>query len=213
MMTLPGIDSFVPRRFLPAACAKMVKDPPRLHDSSVTNTRGSQTKDVCELHAPFRPRILPQLSVRALKKNRFCQNQKKSKAVFTVHILSTACRVYQPNALPKRIVCLEDGRHVKSVYSKVRCISSEKNKHFHICFMKVSRKTNERERDETSFRYDLRSLRSRVDCALFSNPLDLLSQIKKYFPGVIIVFTFWKSPKLPLAKGVSVKVTWSRPFF
>lgn len=44
--------------------------------------------------------------------------------------------------------------------------------------MKVSRKTNERERDETSFRYDLRSLRSRVDCALFSNPLDLLSQIK-----------------------------------
>lgn len=133
MMTLPGIDSFVPRRFLPAACAKMVKDPPRLHDSSVTNTRGSQTKDVCELHAPFRPRILPQLSVRALKKNRFCQNKKKNKSVFTVHILSTACRVYQPNALPKRIVCLEDGRHVKSIYSKVRCISSEKNKHFHIC--------------------------------------------------------------------------------
>ena len=48
----------------------------------------------------------------------------------------------------------------------------------------------ERERDETSFRYDLRSLRSRVDCALFSNRLDLLSQIKKYFTGVIVVFAF-----------------------
>ena len=172
MMTLPGIDSFVPRRFLPAACAKMVKDPPRLHDSSVTNTRGSQTKDVCELHAPFRPRILPQLSVRALKKNRFCQNKKKSKAVFTVHILSTACRVYQPNALPKRIVCLEDGRHVKSIYSKARCISSEKNTFISVLW-KFRGKQRERERDETSFRYDLRSLRSRVDCALFSNPLDL----------------------------------------
>ena len=64
-------------------------------------------------------------------------------------------------------------------------------KHFYICFMEVSRKTKrERERDETSFRYDLRSLRSRVDCALFSNPLDLLSQIKKYFTGVIVVFAF-----------------------
>ena len=113
----------------------------------------------------------------ALKKESILSEQKKQ-TVFTVQILSTACRVYQPNALPKRIVCLEDGRHVKSVYSKARCISSEKNKHFYFCFMKVSRKTNERERDETSFRYDLRSLRSRVDCALFSNPLDLLSQIK-----------------------------------
>ena len=52
--------------------------------------------------------------------------------------------------------------------------------------MKVSRKTNERERDETSLRYDLRSLKSRADCALFSNPLDLLSHLKKYFTGVIV---------------------------
>lgn len=55
--------------------------------------------------------------------------------------------------------------------------------------MKVLRKTNERERDETSFRYDLRSLRSRI-CALFSNPLDLFSQVKKYFTGIVVVFAF-----------------------
>lgn len=133
--------------------------------------------------------------------------------MFTVQILSTACRVYQPNALPKRIVCLEDGRHVKSIYSKARCISSEKDKHFYICFMKVSRKTNEREGDETSFRYDLRSLRSRVDCALFSNPLDLLSQIKKTLYWRHCCFRILKKSKITLAKGVSVKVTRSRPFF
>ena len=148
---------------------------------------------MCELNTPTRSipleNITPAIGSCLEKRIDFVRTKKKQ-TVFTVQILSTACRVYQPNALPKRIVCLEDGRHVKSIDSKARSISSEKNKHFYIRFMKVSRKTNERERDETSFRYDLRSLRSRVDCALFSNPLDLLSQIKKYFTGVIIVFTF-----------------------
>lgn len=74
-------------------------------------------------------------------------------------------------------------------YSKARCISSEKNTFISVLW-KFRGKQRERERDETSFRYDLRSLRSRVDCALFSNPLDLLSQIKKYFTGIIVVFAF-----------------------
>ena len=159
-----------------------------------SRTREAVKRKLCVSYTPTRSippeNITPAIGSRLEKKIDFVRT-KKNKAVFTVQILSTACRVYQPNALPKRIVCLEDGRHVKSIHSKARCISSEKkNKHFYICFMKVSRKTNERERDETSFRYDLRSLRSRVDCALFSNPLDLLSQIKKYFTGVIVVFAF-----------------------
>ena len=132
--------------------------------------------------------ITPAIGSRLEKKIDFVRTKKQSRVYGSdpFHCMSSL----PTERLAKTKVCLEDGRHVKSIYSKARSISSEKNKHFYIRFMKVSRKTNERERDETSFRYDLRSLRSRVDCALFSNPLDLLSQIKKYFPGVIIVFTF-----------------------
>lgn len=164
----------------------MVKDPSRLHNSSVTNTRGSQTKDVRESHAPFRPRILPQLAVRALKNKIDFVRTKKQSCVYgsdpfqCMSSLPTEC-LAKTNSLLQRWEW--HGRHVKSIYSKARCISLGKKKHFHESFQE-----NKRERERATKRVlDMISGLYKVSrlCSFF---FDLLSQVKKFFTGIIVGF-------------------------
>lgn len=114
MMTLPEIDSFVPRRFLPAAQVFSLSRKDRQISSQTSrqlgheHARQSNERCVCVTRSIQPENITPAIGSR-LEKKSILSEQKKNKAVFTVQILSTACRVYQPNALPKRIVCLEGG--------------------------------------------------------------------------------------------------------